>query len=505
MEAKRSGPVSPLHVRSLYLKVVIPIVALVLGGMGVVWFFATMAMGESVRLVAAERARYGLAYVRSSVEEAGNRRMTERGDALQGAVERIGQGPDMDTVRILSASGKVLYSSKRSEIGRMLPARLPEEPASTSEADTLQVVAGRPNVLRASGRIANSRCSPCHTRAEDVLAIADVEISLSRQSAGMRTWREMAIATGLAQFGTIGVGVVLILSLVVVRPIRRLSASMDQVQHGNLEITAVAPGTVEIDDLVTGFNDMVARLQRARQAEQDAQRSHLDRVEHLATLGEVAASLAHEIRNPLAGSKAAIDVLAGEEKAEEPRRILRAVSEELARVDGVVRQLLKYAKPKAPLLAKVDLRALLDDAVLLASPRAAAHGATLSVHRPPESVNVVADADMVRQVIVNLLINALQAMDGLAGAAVVLSAEMRDGQAAFTLRDNGPGVPADRADAIFRPFMTTKPHGTGLGLATSRRLIELHGGRLWLENPGAPGATFTFTLPVFAGHAASGA
>lgn len=494
--------IPPVHVRSLYVKVVIPIVALVLAGMGIVWSFATWAMGESVRLVAAERARYGLAFVRSSVEDAGNRIMTQRGDALQGALERIGRGPDMGTVRILSASGKVLYSSKRTEIGQVLALL---EPASPNEGDTLRVVDGRPNVLRASGRIVNSRCSPCHARTEDVLAIADVEISLSRQSAGMRTWSEMAIATGVAQFGTIGFGVVLILSLVVVRPIRRLSASMGQVQHGNLEITAVAPGTVEIDDLVSGFNAMVARLQRARQAEQDAQRSHLDRVEQLATLGEVAASLAHEIRNPLAGSKAAIDVLAGEEKAEEPRRILRAVSEELARVDGVVRQLLKYAKPKTPLLAKVDLRALLDDAVLLAGPRAAAQGTNLSVHRPSEPLSVVADADMVRQVIVNLLINALQAMDGVAGATVVLSATMRDGQAAFTLTDSGPGVPADRADAIFRPFMTTKPHGTGLGLATSRRLIELHGGRLWLENPGAAGACFTFTLPVFGGHAPTGA
>lgn len=493
-------PSSPLHVRSLYLKVVFPIVALVLTGMGAVWFFAMMAMGESVRLVAAERARYGLAYVRSTVEDAGNRIMTDRGDALQGALERIGLSPDMDTVRILSVSGKVLYSSKRREIGRMMPTHLPPEPASASGEDTLQIVPGRPNVLHAAGRIVNARCSPCHVRDQHVLAIADVEVSLSRQSAGMRTWSEMASATAVAQFATIGVGVILILGMVVVRPIRRLSASMGQVQHGNLEVTAVPAGTIEIDDLVTGFNDMVTRLQRARQAEQDAQRTHLDRVEQLATLGEVAASLAHEIRNPLAGSKAAIDVLAGEEKAEEPRRILRAVSEELARVDGVVRQLLKFARPKAPVLAKVDLRTLLDDAVLLAGPRAAAQGATLQVQRPPEPLDAIADADMVRQVIVNLLINALQAMEGVAGAAVVLSVSMRDGQAAFTVRDNGPGVPADRADAIFRPFMTTKPQGTGLGLATSRRLIELHGGRLWLENPGAPGACFTFTLPVFAGR-----
>lgn len=498
-------PISPLHVRSLYLKVVIPIVALVLAGMGGVWFFATRAMSERVRLVAEERARYGLAYVRSMVEDASQRIMTDRGDAMQSAIERIGQSPDLVAVRMLSASGRVLYSSKPSEIGRMMPAHLPAAAGSRTGEDTLQVMADRPDALHAAGSVVNSRCSPCHARAQDVLAFADVEVSLSRQSAGMRTWREMATATALAQFTSIGIGIALILGLLVVRPLRRLSAIMSQVQHGNLEVTALPSGTLEIDDLVSGFNDMVGRLQRARQVEHDAQRSHLARVEQLATLGEVAASLAHEIRNPLAGSKAAIDVLAGEEKGEESRRILRAVSEELARVDGVVRQLLKFARPKAPVLAKVDLRALLDDAALLAGPRAAAQGATLQVQRPPEPLDAVADADMLRQVIVNLLINALQAMDGVAGAAVVLSLGRRDGQAAFTVRDNGPGVPADRADAIFRPFMTTKPQGTGLGLATSRRLIELHGGRLWLENPGAPGACFTFTLPVSAGRGPEGA
>ncbi len=493
-------PIPPLQVRSLYLKVVVPIVALVLAGMGVVWYFATMAMGESVRLVAADRARYGLAYVRSSVEDAGDRIMTDRGDALQSALERIGLSPDMDTVRILSPSGQVLYSSKPAEVGQMAPTHLRQHVASKSGEDTLHIEAGEPNLLHAVGRVFNPRCSPCHARVGEALAIADVEISLSRQSAGMRTWSELASATAVAQFAMVGVGVVLILGIVVVGPIRRLSASMGQVQHGNLGVTAVPAGTLEIDDLVTGFNDMVSRLREAHQVEQDAQRTHLARVEQLATLGEVAASLAHEIRNPLAGSKAAIDVLAGEEKAEEPRRILRAVSEELARVDGVVRQLLKFARPKAPVLAKVDLRALLDDAVLLAGARASAQGATLKVQRPPEPIEAIADADMLRQVIVNLLINALQAMEGGAGPAVDLALAMRDGQAAFTVEDNGPGVPADRADAIFRPFMTTKPSGTGLGLATSRRLIELHGGRLWLENPGSPGARFTFTLPMFSGH-----
>jgi signal transduction histidine kinase len=163
--------------------------------------------------------------------------------------------------------------------------------------------------------------------------------------------------------------------------------------------------------------------------------------------------------------------------------------------------LLNFARPKAPVLAKADLRGLLDDAVMLSRPRAAAQGASLEVLGGAGPLDVLADADMVRQVIVNLLINALQASESVHDARIVLSTGASDGQASCSVRDDGPGVPADRADTIFRPFMTTKPRGTGLGLATSRRLIELQGGRLWLENPGAPGACFTFTLPVFTAHA----
>ncbi len=489
--------VSTLHIRSLYLKVVIPIVALVLAGMGAVSFFAMTVMGESVRLVAEQRGRYGLAYVRRSLADVAGQAGEKHNRDLQNALERLGESPDIDAARILSETGKVLASSSPAEVGTIMPAHLSVRRASTGAGDTLDVSEDEPDVLHAIGPLPAPACAPCPESDPDRPAFADVEISLSRQSAGMRTWGEMAAAIGVAQFTSIGVGIVLILGIVVVRPIRRLSSTMNQVQGGDLEVTAVPPGTIEIDELVSGFNDMVARLQRAREVEQDAQRNHLARVEQLATLGEVAASLAHEIRNPLSGSKAAIDVLAGEETEEEPRRILKAVSAELARVDEVVRQLLRFARPKAPPLARVDLRTLLDDAVLLSGPRASAQGATLEVERGEEPLEVMADADMVRQVIVNLVINALQALQGEERAGVTLSAAARGGEATCSIRDTGPGVPADRAETIFRPFMTTKAHGTGLGLATSRRLIEAHGGRLWLDQTMTPGACFTFTLPLF--------
>jgi signal transduction histidine kinase len=497
---------APLQIRSLYLKVFLPIAALVLAAMATVSFFAMRAMGEGVRLVAEQRARYGLAFVRSSVEDVEHVMLADRGVGLENILERLGRSPDTEAVRILSASGKVLHSSRKAEVGLMMPGHVPALPASASRENNPPIVEEQPGLIHAAGPVFNhSRCSPCHAQDRDILAFVDIDIGLTRQSAGMRTWGEMATAASALQFAIIGLGVALILGLIVVRPIRRLSESMSQVQHGNLDVTAAPTGTAELDRLVTGFNEMVGRLRRARQVEEDAQRSQMARVEQLATLGEMAASLAHEIRNPLSGTKAAIDVLAGEEQEEEPRRILRHVSEELARVDGVVRQLLNFARPKAPVLARVDLRALLDDAVMFTRPKAASQGATLEVQSRSETLDVLADADMVRQVIVNLLINALQATDGLPEARIVLSTGLRDEHASCSVQDNGPGVPADQADAVFRPFMTTKPRGTGLGLATSRRLVELQGGRLWVENPGAPGSCFTFTLPVFAGHAETGA
>lgn len=495
-----------MPIRSLYLKVFLPIAALVLAAMALVSYFAMRAMGEGVRLVAEQRARYGLAFVRSSLDDVEHVMLADRGAGLETMLARLGRSPDVEAIRILSPSGTVLHSTRRDELGRMMPDHTPALPASARRDLDQAVVEERTGHTHAVGPVFNRpACASCHPSASDVLAFVDVDISVSRQGAGMRTWGEMATAAAALQFAIIGVGVALILGAVVVRPIRRLSESMRQVQHGNLDATAQPTGTAELDRLVTGFNDMVARLRHARKVEEDAQRSQMARAEQLATLGELAASLAHEIRNPLSGAKAAIDVLAGEERAGESKMILGHVSEELARVDGVVRQLLNFARPKAPVPADVDLCALMENAVALSRPRASAQGATLEVQLPSAPVHAKADADMVRQVILNLTLNALQVIEGRRDARVVLSAVLRDGQAACSVRDNGPGVPADRAEAIFQPFVTTKARGTGLGLATSRRLVERQGGRLWIENPGEPGACFTFTLPAVPGREGTGA
>ena len=485
---------------SLYVTVVVPVVLLVLASMAVVAWAAMHAMREGVRVVAAQRAGYSLEYTKNMLEDVEHAMRADHGIKLQSALDRLGSSPDLDAIRILSVNGKILYSSNLSEIGTLLPAHVPELPVPLpTDRDAIQPQVGElPGIVHAAAPVFNRhRCARCHEGDGPVLGFLDVDISLSRQSAGMRTWAEMAGIATVAQFVLIAVGIAVVIGFVVVRPIRRLERAMGDVRHGDYTVSAEPARAAELDSLASGFNEMVGRLKRADEFEQEALRARMTRSEQLAAMGEWATALAHELRNPLSGIKAAIDVLATEASADEPRRILQHASGELARVDGVVRQLLNYARPKAPALGPVDLRSVLLDAVMLSKPRAAASRAVLESSLPDRLFAVLADAEMVQQVVLNLILNALEASDGTAEARVVVSAEVRGDMAWCRVRDNGPGVPEDRAAGLFRPFMTTKAHGTGLGLATSRRLVELQQGELVLENPGERGASFAFSLPLF--------
>ena len=496
-----------MPIRSLYLKVFLPIAALVLAAMATVSFFAMQAMGEGVRLVAEQRARYGLAYVRSSVEDVEHVMLADRGVGLERMIERLGRSPDTEAVRILSVSGKVLHSSRPAEVGLMMPGHVPALPASASRENNPSFVEERSGFVHAAGAVFNhSRCSPCHAQDRNLLAFVDIDISLSRQSAGMRSWGEMATAAAALQFAFIGVGVALILGLIVVRPIRRLSERMSEVQHGNLDVTAVATGTVrdrpprhgiqrdgrQAAPGAPGRGGRAARPDGPRGAAGHARR-------------DGGQPRPRESATPCPAPRPPSTCWPGRRRRKSRDGFSATCRRNSPALTASSGSCSTSPGPRRRCWRGSTCATLIDDAVMLSRPRAAAQGATLEVQAGSEALDVLADADMVRQVIVNLIINALQACEGTPGARIDVSTGILDGQAACRVRDSGPGVPADRADAIFRPFVTTKPRGTGLGLATSRRLVELQGGRLWLENPGAPGACFTFTLPVFTGREGTGA
>jgi PAS domain S-box-containing protein len=213
----------------------------------------------------------------------------------------------------------------------------------------------------------------------------------------------------------------------------------------------------------------------------------------LARLGEMAAVVAHEVKNPLAAIKGALQVIGGRMPAESRDRAI--VGDVVARVDSlndIVQDLLVFARPREPQLTPVALRGLVDEtaALLRKDPAHASVNLTIAGSNPVVSL----DVEQLKIVFLNLLLNSVQAT-GPSGR-VTVTVRSDDLAAEVAIADDGPGIPADVREKIFEPFFTTKHRGTGLGLPTAQRVVERHRGTIGVDCPAAGGTVVTITLPM---------
>jgi len=239
---------------------------------------------------------------------------------------------------------------------------------------------------------------------------------------------------------------------------------------------------------ITGIRRMEAALKRA---------------DRMAALGELSARMAHEIRNPLAAMSGSVQMLAEHGSiGGNDGRLLEIVLRESGRLNKLISEFLAYARPPLPEKIPVDLHTLVEDLRLLLLADSRFDG-TQIVNRVPPHLQVPADSHQISQVFLNLLHNSAEAMPE-GGTIVIESRFLLDGAEGFrksptvliTVADNGPGIDAETARHIFEPFWTSKPSGTGLGLAVIYRIIEAHGGSVSVESPPDGGCTFTIMLPV---------
>lgn len=227
--------------------------------------------------------------------------------------------------------------------------------------------------------------------------------------------------------------------------------------------------------------------------EQKARLKRMYRAERLATAGELAAGAAHEIRNPLTAIRSVIQYLrtdypAGSERA----GLIDEVLAEVDRIDGIVEGLLSFARPAEARFERVDLVELLRHGIALVSARARAQRVATELALP-DSLQVHADPNLLKQLLLNVFLNALQAMPG--GGVLRLAADLRGGIAEIRATDTGCGIAPEHVERIFDPFFTTKRDGTGLGLSTSYGIVERHGGELEVESAVGRGTTIRIRLP----------
>jgi signal transduction histidine kinase len=220
----------------------------------------------------------------------------------------------------------------------------------------------------------------------------------------------------------------------------------------------------------------------------------IKRADRLAAIGQLSASLAHEIRNPLASIDGAANLIESPQTPDEMRKgSLAIIHKEIQRLNRLLTNLLDFARPRKPEFQSVDPNRLIDSIVNLAGHSADQKGITLRKEVPGSVPPIECDPEQMKQVILNLAINAVQAMTG--PGEVLISATPSDSSVMISVRDQGPGVAEENLDKIFNPFFTTKEAGTGLGLSVVHQIVTQHGGVVKAERNQKGGMTFSLVVP----------
>jgi len=259
----------------------------------------------------------------------------------------------------------------------------------------------------------------------------------------------------------------------------------------------------ELGRIILAYSDVTERLQQSHDQltqtvellrdELSEKNRELERRNRLAALGEMAAGMAHEIRNPLGGIQLYASMLAKDvDDRPDSLELVKKISGGVKRLESVVSQVLHFTREIAPNQSAMDLADVVRQAVDLAQPAIRSRGAACSVTGPARLM-VVGDAILIGQAVLNLVFNAVEAMDKPGDLAISYDRPRADSNAQqfhLIVRDSGRGIPASILDRIFNPFFTTKATGTGLGLAIVHRIVEAHEGTITAANEPGGGARF---------------
>ena len=406
---------------------------------------------------------------------------------------------------ILTPDGRIHYASDSTLIGTVVPIstflvqpELPWHRYKFIGADSTYCEVFLAPVFN------KAECRSCHATDGELLAYFQVTTPLHDIRSISNQHRMSNIAISIAIFLSLGVLLFVTLNLLVIRPVHKLEgfiadteSHIPALENGDLDALpreVPVSGRDEIGRLGTSLQKMIDKLNDAHTEIISLHNAQLERADQLATTGEMAASMAHEIRNPVAGVKAALQVFRRELHTDtQHAEIIDEMLAQLNRINQAVDDLLQYARLAPPNLDCVDVHELLHRTIGLLRAQLPS-SVEVVMHIEPDAPCVRADVQQAQQVLWNVMLNAAQAMEG--GGVLTLTMTTGDQHVAIAMSDTGKGIPEESQNRIFKPFYTTKHKGTGLGLSICKRIMDQHGGSISISSVEGKGTTVTLIFPL---------
>ncbi|MBC7363754.1 MAG: HAMP domain-containing protein [Candidatus Aminicenantes bacterium] len=326
-----------------------------------------------------------------------------------------------------------------------------------------------------------------------------VKIGLKLEDVKLRIQKTRLVMAG---FGLAALVLTLLSSLLmarrITRPIRNLVEGTRRISRGDFTYRIPVISEDEIGDLTRSFNEMAEQLLQARQKTEEANR-RLVQVEKLASIGRLSATIAHEIRNPLTSVKLNIQKLAESEKLDETEKEHLAIAQEgIEQIEKFIKELLSFTRSSKLQADYFSMEEIIQASLKMLCPFLEEKKIQIKLEVEKNLPPAYVDADKIRQVLVNILRNAYEAVEEGGQIEIFLKLNRQKDKPYFEIliSDNGCGIPEKDWENIFEPFFTTKSSGAGLGLANARRILEQHGGNIRVVKKEGPGSCFLITLPL---------
>jgi len=426
--------------------------------------------------------------------------LQHRGTELQGYVEDYVIQKDIVDLKVVRMDGTVAFASEPEERGKPVtgwsPAGLAEGTISPVRQETIRGHSGH-TMLRLIRK--SPECGECHHESGPYRGALALTVSSEPFDACTAQLSNWMVGTGVVAAASSALFLFVLITLRVNRPMATILRTLRRVgEDGDLDTRIPLRSRDEFGVLADGFNDMMERVRKAQRELEAHHHREMEQSGHLVAVGEMVGVISHELRNPLAGLRSAIQVLVAHADQDDPNReVLVQLDATTQRLDTMLGKTLDLLRPNRMLVEFIDINEALTQALFFIQ-RDRRRGVSLEMDLAKDPPLVHIDGEQLQQVFLNLALNALQAMGSEGTLTIASRVEIERGTHTMvvTFSDTGPGIPEDEQELIFAPLYTTRTDGTGLGLSTSRRIIERHGGHLTVVSKPGHGASFVIRLPV---------